>query len=329
MSQEPIYPLTFDPVFKNYLWGGRNLEIRLGRAIPAGVVAESWEIAAHRDGSSTVNWGPLEGLTLPAVQERLGQRLVGSRNAHTLSNDRFPLLVKTLDANRWLSVQVHPDDEYALTHEDDLGKTEMWVILFAEPGAELIVGFEPGVTKDRFERAVEEEEVERWLHRVPVKPGDVIFLPAGAIHALGPGIIVAEIQQNSNTTYRIHDWGRPRPVHIPQALDVLDFSLVRPQPVSPQPCECEGARREILAHCPYFHTERISIAAGGSYENQCNGETFEIWSVVDGSAAVHWPEGMIALPTYSWVLLPAALGSYRIEAEGTSTLLRVLTPESR
>jgi mannose-6-phosphate isomerase len=150
--------------------------------------------------------------------------LVGENNAAALALGKFPLLIKLLDANRWLSVQVHPKDDYALRHEGEFGKTEMWVVLHAEPGAELIYGFRRGVTRDAYAAVLGTERSADDLHRVAVQAGDVIFVPAGAIHALGPGIIVAEIQQNSDTTYRIYDWGRPRPLHLEQALDVLDFT---------------------------------------------------------------------------------------------------------
>ncbi len=228
-----VYPLTFDPIFKDYVWGGRNLADRLGRRLPDGNVAESWEIAAHPDGSTRVNAGPLKGKTLLEIQLLWGIDLVGSHNPRFLQLGRFPLLIKLLDANRWLSVQVHPDDAYALANENDLGKTEMWIVLHAEPHAELIYGFRKGVTREAFARAIADNLVDPWLHHVPVQTGDVIFVPAGTVHALGPGTIVAEIQQNSNTTYRIYDWGRPRPIHVQQALDVLDFAMVEPRPLNP------------------------------------------------------------------------------------------------
>ena len=136
----PIYPLTFDPVFKDYVWGGRDLADKLGREIPDGIIAESWEIAAHPDGSSIVNNGPLVGLTLPQVQAHLGEALVGRNNQQMLEMERFPLLIKLLDANRWLSVQVHPDDAYGLANENDLGKTEMWVVLDAAPVTVSLIG---------------------------------------------------------------------------------------------------------------------------------------------------------------------------------------------
>ncbi|MCB9136897.1 MAG: class I mannose-6-phosphate isomerase [Caldilineaceae bacterium] len=326
MTDSLIYPLTFTPIFQDYVWGGRNLADKLGRTIPDGIIAESWEIAAHPDGSSTVAQGPLAGKTLPEVQALLGADLTGTRNQAALKTGRFPLLIKLLDANRWLSVQVHPDDEYGLTHEDDLGKTEMWIVLHAEPGAELIYGFKAGVSKAAFAEAIANGRVDEWLHHLPVQAGDVVFVPAGSIHALGPGTIVAEIQQNSNTTYRIDDWGRPRPIHVEQALDVLNFDLVEPEALTPTPLPAQGLRREEIGRCAYFQTERLFMPAGSTFGGRCDGSTFEIWGVLAGSATLSWAGKPLQLNAIEWTLLPAALGEYAVTANQDATLVRVLTP---
>jgi mannose-6-phosphate isomerase len=325
-SARPLYPFTFAPIFKDYPWGGRNLASKLGRSLPEGIVAESWEIAAHPNGASTVDHGPLAGLTLPQLQERLGEVLIGSRNRSVLAQGKFPLLIKLLDANRWLSVQVHPDDEYALAHEGEFGKTEMWVVLYAEPGAELICGFKRGVDREIFTRAIAEECAVEFLHHIPVSKGDVIFVPAGAVHALGPGLIVAEIQQNSDTTYRIYDWGRPRPLHIAKSLDVLDYSLVEPKPLKPQLLAGNGYRRERIGRCRHFDVERLSLPAGGAFAGNCDGSTFEIWGVIQGGARIYWQEGELELAAVRWALLPARLGAFKVQALEESVLLRVLTP---
>jgi len=322
-----IYPLTFHPTFKDYTWGGRNLATKLGRAIPEGVVAESWEIAGHPNGSSIVRNGELAGMTLPQVQEQLGIDLVGKRNEYALKQGRFPLLIKLLDANRWLSVQVHPDDEYGLANEGEFGKTEMWIVLHAEPDSEIIFGFKPEVDRESFAAAIEDGRVEEMLHRMPVKPNDVVFVPAGAVHALGPGIIVAEIQQNSDTTYRIYDWGRPRPIHVEQALNVLDFALVEPAPLEPTLLSDNGIVQEQIGLCEYFCTERIHMPAGKTYNGSCNGDTFEIWAVLEGSLSLDWGGDTICSKhAISWTLLPAALGDFQIEAMRDSLVLRVFKP---
>ena len=335
MAEAAVYPLIFLPVFKDYPWGGRNLATRLGREIPDGIIAESWEIAAHPNGSSTVANGPLAGQTLPEVQAAWGEALVGRRNRYALEQGRFPLLIKLLDAHRWLSVQVHPPDAYALAHEGDFGKTEMWVVLHAEVGAELIYGFSQAVSREQFAQAIATGDTERFLHRVPVVAGDVIFVPTGAIHALGPGIIVAEIQQNSDTTYRIYDWGRPRPIHVEQALAVLDFDLIAPGVLQPEAVENGAAATELIGQSRYFRTERIQLAADAVYTGDLNGETFEIWGVMQGEVALAAKQGRntdgatdapLTLDAVSWALLPATLGQFQLRARRDSVLLRVLTP---
>jgi mannose-6-phosphate isomerase len=257
----------------------------------------------------------------------LGEELLGEHSAAAGARGRFPLLIKILDCNRWLSVQVHPNDAYGLEHEGEWGKTEMWVVLHAERQAELIYGFARGMTKEKYAAVIGSEASAEGLHRVKVKAGDVIFVPSGAVHALGPGIIVTEIQQNSDTTYRIYDWGRPRPLHIAQSLDVLDFGLVEPQPAQPKiMVDDEGFRVEQLARCPYFETERLTMPAGYEFFGLCDGTTFELWAVIGGKATIYSDAEPLALSAVQWALLPAALGEFQVQAEEDAVLLRVFVP---
>ena len=341
-----IYPLAFEPVFKDYIWGGRNLETKLGRALPPGTVAESWEVAAHPNGQTKVAAGPLSGYTLAALQARLGERLLGQ--AADAAN--FPLLIKLLDANRWLSVQVHPDDAYAREHAGELGKTELWIILHAEPGAEVIYGLKDGVTREQFAQAAANGQIEHMLHRVSIRSGDAVYVPAGTVHALGPGAIVAEIQQNSDTTYRLYDWGRSgadgqsRPLHVQQALDVIDWRVVEPE-IAPPPIlsSPDGWVREILSDlrtiggaasdlraadgaataCPFFQVERLTGRPGAVWSDICAGDAFQIWAALSGSATLHWAGAPVELRAVSWLLLPAALGAFELRSETDCTLLRI------
>ena len=346
-SAPEIYPLSFDPVYKDYIWGGRNLETRLGRKIPPGIVAESWEVAAHPHGHTKVASGPLAGYTLAALHEHLGERLLGQ----AARSPDFPLLVKVLDATRWLSVQVHPDDSYAREHAGEQGKTELWIILHAEPGAELIYGLKAGVDRQQLSQAAADGAIEPLLHRVPVRAGDAVYLPAGTVHALGPGTIIAEIQQNSDTTYRLYDWGRTgsdgaaRPLHIRQALDVIDWRMIEPEiarpPVLPSP---DGWKRELLSDlrtiggpsppalrapagaptaCPYFRVERLAGRPGSNWSDICAGDTFQIWAALSGSVSLRWAGAPVALGAISWLLLPAALGAFELQAETDCVLLRI------
>ena len=325
-----MYPFLFTPVLKDYIWGGRNLATHLGRPLPTGKIAESWEIAAHHDGTTAVANGPRAGQLLTDLLAEQGLALIGRRSQWALERGKFPLLIKLLDATQPLSVQVHPDDEYALAHEgNELGKTEMWVVLHAEPSAEVIFGVAEGTTPANFRAALEAGQLEPHLHRVPVRTGDHINVPAGSLHAIMGGLLIAEIQQNSNTTYRVYDWnrveadGRPRPLHIEPALAVINFEQVaptRPEPI-PLPAPA-GVGRWQLCHNRYFTVERLELSAGARFEGVCDGETFEIWGVVGGTAALHTAAGEMALSAVQFTLLPATLGVFSFTAEEPCVLLR-------
>ncbi len=330
--KDDMYPLLFEPVLKDYLWGGRTLE-KLGRTLPAeGPIAESWEIAGHKDGTTVVTNGRFAGMSLTAVQDDLGLDLIGSNNAWALERDKFPLIIKLLDASRPLSVQVHPEDDYALAHEgNELGKTEMWVVLDAEPGAELILGVSKGTTKQAFGQGIVDGALEPYMHRVQVKAGDHICVPAGTLHAIMGGILIAEILQNSNTTYRVYDWnrvgadGKPRPLHIEKALDVINFAQVEPTLSPPTLISSDGGvRRELLCANEYFVTERVTLAAGETFSGMCDCRSFEIWGVLAGEARVN----DVPLQAIQFSLLPAALGAFVVTgAGGGATLLRTYVAE--
>jgi mannose-6-phosphate isomerase len=320
-----LYPLTFTPVLKDYIWGGRNLE-NLGRVLRPAKTGESWESAAHEDGTAVVNNGSFAGQSLTAVHQALGLDLIGSNNAWAQERNKFPLLIKLLDANRPLSVQVHPNDTYALEHEgNELGKTEMWVVLQAEPDGAIIFGVKPGTTPDKFRQGILDGDLEQYLHTIPVKAGDVVCVPAGSLHAILGGLIIAEIQQNSNTTYRVYDWNRVgtdgmgRPLHIDKAMDVINFNQVEPGLCQPELVhEGGGVQRWRLCHNRYFVTERVEMAAGSTFNGRCDGSTLEIWGVIEGSVAING----VGLTAVQFSLLPAALGPFKVEAASPATLLR-------
>jgi len=324
-----IYPLTFHPQFRDYIWGGRNLE-RLGRKLPDGIVAESWDISGHPSSPTIVDAGPLEGRALTDLVSELGLDLLGRCNQDALERDKFPLLVKLLDANKDLSVQVHPDDKYAYAHENgNFGKTEMWYVLHARPGAQIIYGVQPNVTRERFRNALEAGDLESCMHYLPVQAGDAILLRAGALHALLSGVVVVEIQQNSDLTYRVYDWnrvgpdGKGRPLHIDRALEVIDFDLVKPDPYSPRVIESgQGVVRELVSQSHAFTVEKTSLEAGAHFAGVCDGETFEIWGCIEGESLVEWEGAPVSLPAVRFTLLPAQLGAFRVSATRPATLLR-------
>jgi len=328
------YPLTFTPVLRDYIWGGRNLEQVYGRTLPPGPTAESWEISGHPTASTSVDAGPLRGQPLPALVASLGADLVGTRAGWALERDKFPLLIKLLDAEKRLSVQVHPQDDYALIHEQgELGKTEMWYVLHARAGAQLILGLRPGVTPEAFRHGIANNRLETWLHHLPVKAGDAIFVPAGTVHAILEGILMAEIQQNSDTTYRIYDWGRvgadghPRPLHVDKALEVVNFQQIEPGPYQPIPVVAEnGVIRHEISRCDYFVVEKVTLSPGAVYSGHTNGETLEIWGTVEGTSELTWAGDPIPLPTIRFCLVPAYLGDFGVRAIESSTMLRVYLP---
>ncbi len=331
-TPQALYPLTFEPVFKSYPWGGRGLEERLGRKIPDGVVAESWEISAHPHGETRVAAGALAGRTLGEVAARLGPDLLGRAGgaAAPAGARAFPLLVKLLDAHAWLSVQVHPNDENARRLGGGAGKTEMWVVLDAAPGARLLQGLKRGVGRADLESAIAAGRVVDALVEVEARAGDVFFIPAGTVHALGPGLIVAEIQQTSDTTYRLFDWdragpdGRGRPLHVRRALEVIDYGPGPPAPVPPRRIASGPAVVEELVSCAHFRSERLRFEPGAAYRGACEGESFEIWSTLEGTATLTAGGEALELPAVSWALLPAALGPFVIRSRAAAVLLRVL-----
>ena len=327
-STVSLYPLTFTPALQQYVWGGRNLERLFGRELPPGNIAESWEISAHPAGISVVDNGPLAGLTLPQLQKQLGLELTGKNAAKDVQREQFPLLIKLLDAQQRLSVQVHPNDNYARLHEDaESGKSEMWVVLHAEPKAAVILGVREGTTPSAFRQAIAANSLEQYLHRLPVKSGDFVCVPSGSLHAILGGLVIAEVQQSSNATYRVYDWGRnaaKRPLHVDKAMKVINFQQVEPGLPEPVPLpDHQEYRREILCRNNHFTVERLSFAAGKGFRGRCDGRTFELWGVIRGSAAVKAAVSTVDLSVVRFVLLPAALGDFEIRALEEATLLRV------
>ncbi|PIE68698.1 MAG: mannose-6-phosphate isomerase [Deltaproteobacteria bacterium] len=324
-----LYPLLFDDVFKDYIWGGRRLG-RYGKKLPEGRVAESWVLSAHPDGLSRVADGPLAGKTLPELMHRYGTELVGS-DLPAWATRGFPLLIKLLDARERLSVQVHPDDAYAAQYEaGSLGKNEMWYILEAEPEAEIVLGVVPGTTKTKFSQAVASGNIMEVLAKVKVRPGDAFMIPAGRVHAVGAGIVLAEIQQSSNITYRVYDYdrqgvdGKPRPLHLEQALDVIDFTEEEPEP-GREWFAAVGAscRRRMLAAGPFFVCEHL--ACFGSVAAEAEGSRFFSYTVLKGALEITSGKHRRSLVPGQTVLIPAGFGTYRLS--GTFEALLAYLPD--
>ena len=214
-----MYPIKFENLYYERIWGGKHLE-KFRDNIPSGVIGESWDIACHKNGTGKVENGELKGKTFEEIINIYGEDLLGKE----IKAKEFPLLIKLITAQDKLSVQVHPNDEYANRVEKDSGKTEAWYVVDAEEGASLIVGTKD-CDKEKFRKAIDEGELDKYLNKIPVKKGDFFYVQSGLVHAICEGVVIAEIQQNSDTTYRVYDYNRGREIHVEKALDVIDFSL--------------------------------------------------------------------------------------------------------
>ena len=229
-----LYPLKFQPILKDKIWGGTKLKTIFGKPAQTDKLGESWELSGYEGDESVVENGFLAGNNLTELIEIYMGELIGDK-VYEQFGMSFPLLFKLIDANENLSIQVHPGDEVAAERHGSFGKTEMWYVVDADPGAELIIGFTKDCTRDEYVDALENDQVEELLQNVPVKKGDVFFIPAGLVHAIGKGVVVAEIQQSSDITYRIYDYkrvddhGNERDLHTAEALDVIDFQLLKIQ----------------------------------------------------------------------------------------------------
>jgi mannose-6-phosphate isomerase len=311
-----VEPITFKPLYMQRVWGGRELERVYGRELPDTVqpYGESWEIVDRPNEQSIVDEGALAGTSLHELWITRREEIFGTGYD---SHPRFPILIKILDARDDLSIQVHPP----LDRAEELGgepKTEMWFIADCEPGAKLYVGLKRGVSRADFEQAVADGSVAACVHAIAPKPGDSIFIPSGRLHAIGAGFLIHEIQQNSDTTYRVFDWnrkgldGRPRELHVAQSLASIDFEDFEP--------EMDKPSGNNLASCPYFKTDRMFLKAGETTANPVAGK-FSILSVVDG---VLESESGRRLPQGCFLLLPRDAAPLRAVEE--SIVLQVTLP---
>ena len=286
MENKSMEVMKLIPTGKDYLWGGTRLREEYGKEINLTPLAESWECSVHPDGPSYVANGSFKGKTLAEVLKETPKYL-GTK----VENGELPVLVKFIDAKKDLSVQVHPNDEYAQKHEHDNGKTEMWHVIDAEEGACLIYGFQHAVTEEILRKSLEAGTLSKHLQKVPVHKGDTYFVPAGTVHGIGKGILVAEIQESSNVTYRVYDYdrvdknGKKRELHFSKAVQVMDMSVAsdvkqKPRIVKYYP----GCSRELLCRCKYFETERIQVTKGFSFSVM--NSSFQILMCLEGYGQV-------------------------------------------
>lgn len=317
-------PLRFKPVYQPYIWGGDKLRSHLGRTdTPEGIVAESWEISDREDGMGVVSGGPFDGKSFQELLENHSADILGSGKGAS-----FPLLIKVLDAAKTLSVQVHPNDKTAAEFGGE-AKTECWYILQADEGACVYCGLKPGVTPELFRDAIKNGGVEALLTELQVSAGDMVFVPGGRMHAIASGCLLLEVQQNSNTTYRVYDWGRvgadgnPRELHIDQALQVTNWDEPPAELTPPESLEpLAGMPREKLVESPYFLLESLTSTDEATLPPHPQG--FQVLFVTEGSLSISANGETVQVPEKSSVLLPAACGA--VQLEGSASFVRVTEP---
>ena len=320
-----LYPMKLQASLKDYLWGGTRLKEEYGKETNLDKVAESWELSCHEAGQSVIVNGEAAGQTLSDWLAGQDRSVLG-KNAERF--EKFPLLIKLIDAKGDLSVQVHPDNEYALRVEGEPGKTEMWYIVDCEPGASLLYGFKEQISREEFERRIADNSLLDVCNRVPVHKGDVFFIDSGTLHAIGAGILLCEIQQSSNTTYRIYDYGRmgtdgqPRELHVAKALDVT--KLERPvRDTKPQAklniFAC--AEVELLASCEYFTTYHINL--NGMCHLKAGENSFQCITVLAGRMELATAGGRVSIKKGESVFLPAGLGRYQLIGHGECILSEI------
>lgn len=308
--------IKLSPAFKDYLWGGTKLKTEYGKQSDLQIVAESWEVSTHPDGLSKIVNGEYAGKSLLEYVSEQGRSVLGTKCS---LEDDMPILIKFIDAKADLSIQVHPDNEYALKHEGDYGKTEMWYVLEAEEGAELIYGFNRDISKEEFKQAIQGNTLTEVINSVKVQTGDVFFIEPGMMHAIGKGIIIAEIQQRSNITYRIYDFGRvgidgkPRELHIDKALDVTTLSKADKPKVEYVLEPYNGYSRGVLVSCEYFHVEAIEVSS--SVELHVDETTFNSILVVEGSGSIGQDKEVLKIAKGDSIFLPARYGRYCVSGE--------------
>ncbi|KEH98662.1 type I phosphomannose isomerase catalytic subunit [Clostridium massiliodielmoense] len=312
-----MYPLKFENLYYKKIWGGRDLEL-FRNNIPKGNIGESWDVACHKNGMSIVKNGEFRGLRLDKLIEKERENILGTK----IKDDRFPLLIKLINAKDKLSVQVHPNDEYAKRVEGDMGKTEVWYVVEAFKGANLVVGIKQKCNKKEFKTAIEEGKLDSYLNTIPVKKGDVYLVQSGLVHAIGEGVIIAEIQQNSDTTYRVYDYNRGRELHVKKALDVIDLNL-KGRKYEGVEVKKEGYTKNYLCLGRKFSLELYNIK--NCVEENSDLERFFIFTSVEGKGEIIYRDGIEKIQTGESILIPAILGKYKLQ--GNMKLLKSYVPD--
>jgi len=327
------YPIIFKPIYKEMIWGGTRLADMFGRQLPSSKIGESWDISCRLQEMGIIENGPYAGETFEDYIAKDKAHILGTR---LVNCERFPLLVKIIDANDALSIQVHPSDAAAQKAGNaDCGKSEMWYILNPPDDGNLIIGLKPGITREKLAEAYENGTVEACLNYLPVATGDIIDIPAGLVHALTPGVVVAEVQQNSDITYRLYDYnrlgldGKPRQLHVEEALAVSDFKEKIPKCAVPGLRIEKGENALTYVICnPNFAIIKYDVVS--PLVEESNPAAFSIFTCVEGNAVIEAGDIAAEVPTGGSVFIPAGMGAYSIvPAKGEkAVLLKSFVPDA-
>ncbi|NFO04504.1 class I mannose-6-phosphate isomerase [Clostridium botulinum] len=311
-----MYPIKFKNLYYDRIWGGNALK-KFRDNIPDGVIGESWDVACHPNGIGEVENGNLKGKKFDEIINKFKEKLIGEK----IDMEKFPLLIKLITSGDKLSVQVHPNDEYANRVENEFGKTEAWYVIDAEENASLIVGTKD-CDKETFKKAIKDGNLDKYLNKIPVKKGDFFYVQSGLVHAICEGVLIAEIQQSSDITYRVYDYNRGREIHVEKALDVIDFSLEGKNSKGIL-IENENYKKTYLCLSDYFTIQKYEINSYAKEESDIN--RFYLFTCVDGCGTIKYKNGEEKIAMGDSIFIPATMGEY--ELIGKFTLLKSYVPD--
>jgi mannose-6-phosphate isomerase len=315
-----LYPLVFEPILQDRIWGGTKLKTDLGKNIPTQTTGESWELSTVQDNVSVVKQGEYAGKPLTDLLEQFPNEVLGTK-VHEQFGTQFPLLFKFLDAKEDLSIQVHPNDELAKKRHNSFGKTEMWYVMQADEGSRIIVGFKEKSSPEEYLNKLENKNLIDILNEQPVEKGDVYFLETGTIHAIGAGIVIAEIQQTSDITYRIYDWdrvdtnGKGRQLHVEEALDAMNYNPTDTK----KEYSKELNESNVTVDCPYFTTNYLPLKGTAGVSK--DGSSFTVYICTEGEYTIDFEGETYSFKKGDTVLVPAAIKAFTLV--GTATLLEI------
>ncbi len=317
-----LYPLKFQPLYKYRIWGGEKLKTELGKNYTESLIGESWEISDVKNDETEVLEGPLKGQTLKQLIKKYKSDFLG-QSVYNTYGEEFPLLIKFIDAKTPLSIQVHPSNEIAKKQHNSFGKNEMWYVMQAEKNAELIIGFKENITLEQYQNHLKNNTILEVLHQETVNKGDAYYIPTGRVHAIGAGVLLAEIQQTSDVTYRIYDYnrvdnatGKKRELHTELAKNVIDFSAHKDYKTHYNKTKNQS---NVLVHSPYFKTNYLKIE-GTLDKDYSKIDSFIIYMCVDGDAKIEWKKDTFTLTKGETLLLPATIKNVSISSKSSELL---------